>query len=64
MATYCISDMMFSVQEYSPLSDVVRGEKMRLTSSVEILSLPVDVVGIGALFNVHTAVARLSTFKV
>ena len=64
MATYCVSDVMFSVHVYTPLSDVVRGEKMRLISSVEILSLPVDVVGIGALFNVHTAVAWTLTFEV
>ena len=39
--TYGVRDMMVRVQVYVPESEVVRGERVRESLSVEILSSPV-----------------------
>ena len=51
--TYGVRDMMVRVQVYVPESEVVRGERVRESLSVEILSSPVTADP----FTVHVALA-------
>ena len=54
--TYGVRDMMVRVQVYVPESEVVRGERVRESVSVEILSSPVTADP----FAVHVALAVTS----
>ena len=54
--TYGVRDMMVRVQVYVPESEVVRGERVRESLSVEILSSPVTADP----FTVHVALAATS----
>ena len=54
--TYGVRDMMVRVQVYEPESEVVRGERVRESLSVEILSSPVTADP----FTVHVALAVTS----
>ena len=51
--TYGVRDMRVRVQVYVPESEVVRGERVRESLSVEILSSPVTADP----FTVHVALA-------
>ena len=54
--TYGVRDMRVSVQVYVPESEVVRGERVRESLSVEILSSPTTADP----FTVHVALAATS----
>ena len=56
IVTYGVRDMRVRVHVYMPESDVVRGERVRESLSVEILSSPVTADP----FTVHVALAAAS----
>ena len=58
--TYGVRDMRVRVQVYVPESEVVRGERVRESLSVEILSSPVTADP----FTVHVALADTSRGRV